>query len=369
MARLHLYRNISIIFIIVAAVILCAVFLLFYSEATIVLQSDAQTVNLNFVTEIHPSSTAAEIAKSDAIFGTVTISTSTVSQIFNASSTRSRVSGSNVVGTIRIKNTSNKAQKLVKTTQLQAENGVIVRTNAEVTVPAGGQVEVAVYPKEGVPFSNISSGSLVIIKLAEALQPKIYGEVISPLNAPTGDMVKYISDADVETAKKEIVAKAVEIATQAASTSKVSISGELVSFKLDKKIGDEGATFSMSAVIKYKTVKADESQLAAIIKRKAQKMNLNGLSADTIDLSQVSYSVIDSTNPEAIIIKVNYPVKAYLTETNELLAKKNFVDMTTDQIKLYGAKTGIIKNVDVIISPFWREKTPLDESRIKLIIQ
>ena len=369
MARLHLYRNISIIFIIVAAVILCAVFLVFYSEATIVVQSNVQTVNLNFVTEIHPSSTAADIAQADAVSGAVTVSTGTVSQIFNTSSTRSRASGSNVVGTVTIKNISSKAQRLVKTTQLQAENGQIVRTNAEVSVPANGSIVVAVYPKDPAAFTSIESGKLTIIKLPAASQASIYGEVSTPLAAQTGEMVKYVSEADVEAAKKDIVAQAAAKITQTASSSMISVQGDLLSYKLDKKVGDEAATFTMTAVVRYRIYKLDAQQLAALIKRKAEKMNLNGLSADSVDLNQVSYGIVDASNPEAIVIKVNYLVNAYLTEDNELLAKKNFTNLTADEVKLYAAKTGVIKNAEVMISPFWRDRTPTDEKRIKLIIQ
>lgn len=368
MGRLHLYRNISITFIIFAAMILCAVFLLFYSQATIIVTPDTQTINLNFTTEVRPSSTPQEVAKSDYVGGTVALATKQVQAVFNASSTRPATE-SNLVGRVRLKNDYSKAQKLVKTTQLQAENGVIVRTNAEVNIPAGGSVEVEVYPKDAAAFAKIESGKLTIIKLWPQLQPLIYGEVIEPLEEPAGGDVHYIAESDINFAKKELVAKALSEAAAEASSTNMALKGDLVSYSIDKKLGDEAKVFTMTATVKIKIIRADEAQLAALIQRKALKADLKGLAASQIDISAVEYSVLDAANPESISIKVSYPLQAYLTESNELLARSNFTGKTAEEIRSYAAKISVIKNIEVIISPYWRDKTPLNEKSIKVIIK
>ncbi len=368
MGRLNLYRNISITFIVFAAMILCAVFLMFYSQATIVITADAQTVNLNFVTEIRTSSTSAELADQDAVGGIIETISSTVSAVYNTSSTKP-VTGTNLVGRIKVVNSYSKSQKLVKTTQFQAENGVIVRTNSEVNVPAGGSVMVDVYPKEGTSFQSVVSGKLTIIKLATTLQDKIYGQVAEPLAVATGGDSYYIADSDINLAKKEIVTKAVDDYLTTVSSTNTNVKGELVSYEIDKKLGDVAKTFTLTAVVRLKIVKADETQLAALITRKTQKMDLKGLSATTIDVSQIKYTVLDSKNPNSIIIKVSYPLKAYLTEGNDTLNKSNFTGKTAQQIRTWAAQTGVINNIEVIISPYWRDTTPNDSKRIKIIIQ
>lgn len=371
MGRLHLYRNISIIFIIFAAVILCAVFLMFYSQATVVVSANRQKVNLNFATEIKTSSTPSEAVKREAIVGTVSVTSTKVSAIFNASSTRS-ASGetSNLVGKVTIKNDGSQAQLLVKTTQLQAGNGVIVRTNNEVKIPASGSVEVEVYPKEPETFQSITAGRLTIIKLPVPLQSKIYGEVSGALEKqqPTTEgQVHYVADSDVNLAKQELIAKAVN--KVASSYPTAIVRGELIGFELDKRIGDEAKTFTLTATIKIKIIKPDQEQLADLIKAKAKKADVNGLLLDNIDLSQVEYSSVDSTNPESIAIKINYPLEAYLSEDNDLLNKSNFTNKTTQEIKDWATNSGVIKSAEVIISPYWREKTPQDPRRIKIVIQ
>lgn len=372
MGRLHLYRNISIIFIIFAAVVLCAVFLIFYSQATIVVTADRQKVDLNFSTEIKTSSTPTEALRQEVLTGTISVTTTNISSIFNSSSTRSVVAGSvsNIVGKVTIKNDGTQAQTLVKTTQLQAANGVIVRTINDVKIPASGSVEVDVFPKDPASFQPIGAGRLTIIKLPVPTQAKIYGEPIGTLEKQqpvAGGEVYYIADSDINAAKKELIAKTVAVA--AASNSSDIVKGELVSFEIDKKLGDEAKTFTMKATIKIKTIKPDQEQLASLIKLKAKKADVNGLLLDNIDLSQVSYISVDTANNESISVKVNYPLEAYLSEDNAILNKSNFTNKTAQEIKDWATNSGIIKSAEVIISPYWREKTPLDPKRIKIVIQ
>ncbi|MFA5020849.1 MAG: hypothetical protein WC517_02190 [Patescibacteria group bacterium] len=368
MGRLHLYRNISITFIIFAAMILCAVFLLFYSQATIIVTPDAQILNLNFVTEIRPSSTPSEIAKLNSVGGAIRTEIKTVEAPFNTSSTRS-ATDDGLVGKVKLINSYSKPQKLVKTTQLQAANGVIVRTNNDVDIPAGGSVEVDVYPKDAASFSSISPGKLVIIKLWPQLQPLIYGEAVEMLEKSTGGEVRFIAESDINYAKRELVARALAETVIEASGTRPVLKGDLVSYGLDKKLGDEANIFNMKAVVSVKIITANEAQLAELIRDRASKMDLKGLSASSIDMSQAKYVIMDASNPESIVIKVSYPVRAYLTEASGLLAKNNFTGRTKNEITDYAAKAGIIKNIEVIISPYWRDQTPDNEKSIKVIIK
>ncbi|MFA5125054.1 MAG: hypothetical protein WC473_04520 [Patescibacteria group bacterium] len=365
MGRITLYRNIAIVFIICAAVVISAVFLLFYSQATIVITPEVQVVNLSFNTEVKTSSTPAEIAKQGAVGGTLSITTKIVEKMFEASSTKSQ--SSDLVGQVRIVNQYSKSQQLVRTTQLQGENGVIVRTDEAVNIPAGGSVTVSVFPKDPATFQPIISGNLTIIKLASVLQSKIFGQIISPLQQnPTG-AVKIIGEADINHAKKELVAQAV--AEVQASTTAGIVRGELVSYKIDKKLGDEASFFTMTGTVRLKTISADIGALAELIKSKAQKMNFNDLSVEDIDQRLIQITVLDANNSENIAVKINYPLQGYLTADSPVLDKTNFTGRTADEIMDYAQKTGVIKDIQVDISPSWRDITPDDVGRIKIVIK
>lgn len=370
MNRLHLYRNISIVFIIFAAIILCAVFLMFYSQATIVISADRQKIDLNFNTEIKTSSTLANINRQDAIMGALVVTSTEVSAVFNASSTRSATADtSNIVGRVVIKNEGTQAQVLVKTTQLQAENGVIVRTNNDVKIPASGSVEVDVFAKDPDTFKEISGGRLTIIKLPVSLQSKIFGEPIGVIEkqlTTTGD-VYYITESDINRAKQELIDKAVAIFS--VDNQANLLKGELISFELDKKLGDVAKMFTMKATVKIRIIKPEPQQLISLIKEKAEKSDINGLLLDNIDLSQVKYLSADYANLESISVKIHYPLEAYLSENNPILSKNNFTDKTTQEIKDWATNSPVINSVETVISPYWREKTPKDSKRIKIIIQ
>ncbi|MFA6594406.1 MAG: hypothetical protein WCT16_04090 [Candidatus Buchananbacteria bacterium] len=365
MGRITLYRNIAIVFVICAAVVISAVFLLFYSQATIVITPEVQVVNLSFNTEIKTSSTPTEIAKQGAVAGTLSVTTKIVEKMFEASSTKAV--SSNLVGQVKIVNQYSKSQQLVKTTQLQGENGVIVRTNDAVNVPAGGSVTVSVFPKDPAAFQPITDGKLTIIKLASVLQSKIFGEIISPLQQNSAGAVKIIGESDINRAKKELVAQAVA-AVQASSTADI-VRGELISYKIDKKLGDEAGFFTMTGTVRIKTIRADMNALAELIKNKAQKMNFNDLSVEDINQQLIQIAVVDANNPETIAVKVNYPLQGYLTADSPVLEKSNFTGRTADEIIDYAQKTGVIKDIRVDISPSWRNITPTNAGRIKIVIK
>lgn len=367
MGRITLYRNIAIIFIVCAAVVISAVFLLFYSQATIIVTPEAQVVNLSFNTEIKTSSTPAEISRLGAVGGTISVVNRSVEKMFEVSSTKSAVS-SGIVGQVKIVNQNSKSQQLVKTTQLQAENGVIVRTNSAVTIPAGGSVIVDVFPKDPASFQPITSGNLTIIKLAVPLQSKIFGQVTEPLQQQgAGGLVKVIGEADINRAKKELVTSAVA-AAQASSTNGL-VRGELANYKIDKKLGDEANFFTMTGTVRLKTITVDTNALAQMIQVKAQKMNFNDLSVEDINQQLIQYTVLDGNNTDTIPIKVNYPLEGYLTADSPVLGKDNFTNVTAEEIMDYASKTGVIKNIQVDISPAWRKITPSDTKRIKVVIQ
>lgn len=195
-----MYRNISLTFIVFALMILSAIFLFFYSQAVVIVTPDSQDINLSFNVEIKENPTLEQLAEQDVVYGKIESKERDENGSFDVLSTKT-VSSTDI-GKVKLTNNSANNQPLMQTTQLQAENGVIVRTSQMVTVPAGGSIEVSVYPKDPAAFSTIKSGKLTIIKLAPTLQEKIYGEPISELsNGPRE--IKVVSDGDINRAKEK----------------------------------------------------------------------------------------------------------------------------------------------------------------------
>lgn len=375
MGKLNLYRNISITFIIFVAMILCTLFLTFYSEASIIITPDPQVINLNFNVEVKTSSTDEELKKSDAIKGEITTTEISATGTFNVLSTKTTTNNNSseiIIGKIKIKNDGKQPQTLVRTTQLQATDGTIVRTNKQVVIPAGGEVEVEVFPKNPATFSKLLAGRLTIIKLPLNLQEVIYGQADNELSMKNqeGQEIKFLAESDVNRAKKEIVDKAVAEAIDRNGGKNSNIIGEIISYSLDKKLGEETQEFTMNAKILLKQLNIDSNQLTKTILKRAQTLNQSesDLALTDIDLEKARY-VIMEVNNNSYKIKVSYPLITKLKEDSEILAKNNFAGKTKEEIRNYTLKTNVIKDVEVLISPYWRKTTPKNPERIKIIIK
>lgn len=363
MPKISLYRNISIFFIIFTAMILCAVFLLFYSQGAVIITPEEQDINLNFNARVVPPGSSTSDAV-DAVYGTLQVSEISASTTVDVLSTRTADAKS--IGSVKLVNESSRAQALVRTTQLQAENGTIVRTSEAVTVPAGGSVTVGVYPADEATFSPVNPGRLTIIKLAASLQPQIYAVVDNTLAYSSGE-VKVVAQSDINRAKQQL---SDQLSAQARGQSGLkpgeSISVELTDVTTDKQIGETADKLTVSGKAKVKYFQLDYDSMADLIRKKAQQSSFDGLQVSDLNLDNLQYSITDSGNSPSI--KVSYGLKAVIDASNELLDKSHFTGKTVDEVRDYLAKSGIIKKVEISISPYWKKTLPNKEDRIKVVI-
>ena len=364
MPRINLYRNISIFFIIFTAMILCAIFLFFYSQGAIIITPEEQDIKLNFNAEVS-TSTPANGSNTDAIIGTLLSKTVEGSGTFDVLSTKT--SNAQSIGSVKIVNNSNKSQALVKSTQLQATDGTIVRTSENVTVPAGSSVVVGVYPKDDATFVKVNAGNLKIIKLATSLQDKIYAVADTAL-AYGGQEVKMVSQSDINRGKQEL---AKQLIAQAKSDlglkeNEGTIS-EIIDVKPDKQVGDISDKLNLTLKIRIKYLKIDSDSLKKLIAKKASESSFAGLTLNDINLENLNYSIIDGSS-SLQLIKVNYSLKAFIDASNPILSKDHFAGKTIDEVKQYLADSGMVKKVQISISPYWKKSLPKEAKRIKVII-
>jgi len=344
--------------------ILCAIFLFFYSQGAIIITPEEQDIKLNFNAEVS-TSTPANGSNTDAIIGTLLSKTVEGSGTFDVLSTKT--SNAQSIGSVKIVNNSNKSQALVKSTQLQATDGTIVRTSENVTVPAGSSVVVGVYPKDDATFVKVNAGNLKIIKLATSLQDKIYAVADTAL-AYGGQEVKMVSQSDINRGKQEL---AKQLIAQAKSDlglkeNEGTIS-EIIDVKPDKQVGDISDKLNLTLKIRIKYLKIDSDSLKKLIAKKASESSFAGLTLNDINLENLNYSIIDGSS-SLQLIKVNYSLKAFIDASNPILSKDHFAGKTIDEVKQYLADSGMVKKVQISISPYWKKSLPKEAKRIKVII-
>lgn len=367
MPKLNLYRNISITFIIFVAVLLGAIFLFFSSKATIVITPNPQKISLGFNLEAKEQPSADELTEKDIVSGKLesyvkkghitgeVLSTKTVD--------------SEVVGQVKLINESSKNQSLVKTTQLQAENGVIVRTSSSVVVPAGGSLNVSVVAKDPAEFKNVELGKLVIIKLNPDLQTKIYGLAEKTLSNDPHE-IKVLAESDIARAKEKLSAQLIE---EVKKENNISTNNGLIvqikNFTTDYKLGEEIENFNLEMEVEIKALKIKDEEFASLILKKIANLNLSGLSIGEVKVSEVEYTILDDDLDGNVLVKVNYFLLASIDEHHALLNKSTLVGQKITTVKDLLGNQEIISHVEILASPYWTKSLPRQENKINIIIK
>lgn len=366
--KINLYRNIAITFIVFAGLLVVAMILFFSSKAAIIITAEKQEVKLSFNAQIKKNADVNEVSNQDIISGYLEVNTKSGEKSFSVLSTKT-VSASETVGLVELVNSSNSDQPLLKTTQLEAAGGVIVRTSEAVVVPAGGEVTVGVYPKDPATFTAVAPGRLTIVKLNKSLQDEIYGLAGSKLSSEPRE-VKVLATGDMERAKEELAKELVAAARKEMNlTEENKIVSAVTESSLDKKIGDETDKFTLKMTVEVKALKVDEDQLADLILRKVGNLNLTGLTVEKINVADVDYLIINEDEAGGAMVKVNYVLETKIAENNSLLDPNNFLGQTIENIKSTLSQNELIKEVDVILSPYWRQSLPNKAEKIKVIIK
>ncbi|HLD28159.1 MAG TPA: hypothetical protein VJB67_00945 [Patescibacteria group bacterium] len=365
--KINLYRNISITFIFLTVILLLAIFLFFYNQASIIIESEPQDMSLSFNVEVKASPTADEINEEDIVAGALIETEKTKEATFDVLSTKT--ASSEFVGKVKIVNNFTRNQPLLETTQLQADNGVIVRTSKQVVVPAGGYVIVDVYPKDPDNFTDIEPGQLTIIKLNASLQDNIYGVTEAVLTNELRD-IHVLAESDINRAKDELTQQLTrEISSELGLGEGEKLALQTVDYSVDQKVGAEIDSFKLKLTVSAKKLEIDNNQLVALIQKKIANFDTNGLTIESIDVTDLDYLILDESLIDSVLVKINYVVHAKLDENSPILAKSNFVGRSVGEVEDYLYGNDQIKDFKIQLSPYWSKSFPQNENKISIIIK
>lgn len=365
--KVSLYRNISISFIVFTALLFFGVLLFFYDQASIVIEPEQQEINLSFNVRVKGNPTADEVARGDFISGELVSATKSGKKKFEVLS--SKTVDSEVVGRVKLINNSASNQPLLRTTQLQADNGVIVRTSEYVVVPARGSIIVDVYPKDPESFADIVPGRLNIIKLNPNLQDDIYGIAESALTDNPRE-VRVLSENDINRAKQELTEELIaQTKEELGLVSENKVVSQVIGFSTDKEVGEQVDDFFLELEVELKSLVVDENQLADLITSKLADLNFVGVDIDEVNIVDLDYLIIDEDESGDILAKINYMLKAKISQDNPALDKDNLVDQPLAELRLRLIENDLIKDVFIQVSPYWSKKTPKNPDKISIIIK
>jgi len=283
--------------------------------------------------------------------------------------------GEDIVGQVKIINNYSKDQPLVTNTRLLSPDNKLYRIKNAVNVPAGGQVEVAIYTEKPTEDMAIGPTTFTIPGLWLGLQDKIYARSDTEFTFKQ-KIQKYVKQSDLERVRLELN----DLLLQTAKEDIVSNLGkdqdwlyqsiEPATIEIEAKANEQKDEFVAKA--KGKIVAVTFSKEEAV-KLAAARLNL--LIPDDKELIEfnpdnISYSLenYDADNHTATI-KTFFTATMSLRNDSEIIDRSQLVNLTAEQIDTYLHDFPEIKDYELKFSPSFIKKAPGLVDRIKIKIK
>lgn len=292
-------------------------------------------------------------------------------------------------GRVRIVNEYSRTQPLVRTTRLLTADGKLYRIDANVTVPAGGEVEVDAYADQTGYAFEIGPERFTIPGLSEALQEVIYavsdasfvaepveGEEIqpsAPAPAPSGPRV---TQADLDRAEKElmdvVLARAKEeLANEAGNPEMEVVYVVKVSEKAHSvTVGQVANTFISSLSLDVTAVYYSSSDMQALIRQRLKERIPEGREFLPFEGSSVSYSLENADAlSEHAEIRVTADAGYRLSLTHPLLQPEALAGKSREDADSLLRSIEGVDDVEIVIKPNWLNKIPSFKDKITVMLQ
>jgi len=367
------YRVLAFIFFVFSLLILVSVIYLIWSKVIITIIPNTTKVNQELIFAVKEGDFAAA---DNAVKGKIITLEVEGQDVFLA--TGSKTVQSDVVGEVTITNNYTQDQTLVETTRLADPNDlnkVLLRLKKTVTVLAGKQIKVPVYPANADDFKEIKPMKFVIPGLWGPLREKIYAEN-SKVLTKGGYGALVVTEADLTQAEQALKEKLRQKALADVNQQLVpqeSLWPKLVSTQVqnvtyDAQVGQEAAEFTASMKLKAITVVFDENELISLARKKLQEDSSQQNKFVNLDSKSFSYSIqgYDLDKKEATV-KVSF-AGLVLAGLPDKFDRNKLLGLSENEIKSYFSQFPEVKAVEVEFHPGWLKKTPRLQEKIEIEI-
>ncbi|MEI6835741.1 MAG: hypothetical protein WCK59_02820 [Candidatus Falkowbacteria bacterium] len=380
-----LYRKQALFYLGATAILLFAVFYLFFSKLTIMISPQGETVNDSLTFNISGSSAGAssdtstddsELKYNKNIDGEVSVVEVDAEKTYQTSG-EEVLGGEDVSGTVIITNKSAKAQPLVAKTRLLSPDGKLFRLKDSVSVPAGGVVTANIYAdKPSTEMAITTPTRFTIPGLWAGLQDRIYAE-------NSGDFVyqtqvkKYLKQADIDNAKKdinEVLNLKAKNDLKSSDSSKVVVYGDSSSdgatTEFDAKLGDEKTNFTVKAKKQVVVVVFSKEKAASLAEARLSLLVPDDKQLANFNKDQITYS-LENFDPatKLAVVKAYFSGSIFLKSDSTFLDRKKLVGLNSSQISQYLNSFPEIKDYDLKFSPPFIKTAPTLPDRINIEIK
>jgi hypothetical protein len=299
-------------------------------------------------------------------------------------------------GTVRIVNKYSKSQTLVRTTRLLTSDNKLYRIDAQVVVPPGGEVQVAVYAdKPGSQFVLTGPQKFTIPGLFVDLQQYIYAESDAPFQAVPQDSAdipepvnptptpatpkpgKPVTQADLDRAEKTltdtVVSQAMKtLAAEVGDTSNLEVVYvvKVVDRKFMVRPGDIAENFLASVKLDVTAVYYGKEDMQTLVRSRLRERVPAGREFLPFDSGAVTYSLESSDIAQEIAsIRVSADAAYRLSPASPLLQKSVIAGKSKSEAESLLRAVEGVESVEVKIQPGWIDSVPSLKDRIDLKVE
>lgn len=301
-------------------------------------------------------------------------------------------------GTVKIINNYSKAQTLVRRTRLLTPDNKLYRIDAQVNIPPGGSVTVAVYADQpGSQFVLKEPTKFTIPGLFIDLQKFIYAESSASFDAvPRGTIEssqsepaptpvpaavpkngKPVTQSDIDRAEKSLTDLVLNQATKALGDEvpeKDRMEVVYVVKVLDKKFmvrpGDVAEVFLASVKLDVTAVYYSKEDMQSLVRTRLKEKVPQGREFLPFDGGAITYSLESSdVSAETAAIRVSADAGYRLSPTSPLLQKTVIAGKSKSEAESILKAVDGVESVMIIIKPGWLDTIPTLKDRIDVKVE
>ncbi|MFA6305035.1 MAG: hypothetical protein WCV73_00860 [Patescibacteria group bacterium] len=370
------YRFFTIIFSLVAIVLVVAILYFALSQATIYITPNYKTQEVGFavqVTENNPLADQKLLAGSaEKLFGSLKNTVVEESKTYPAQI--STIATDKAGGEVTLINNYSKNQTLIATTRLLSPDNKLYRLTETVVVPAGGKITAsAVADQPGKEF-ELPATKLTIPGLWDGLRDKIYAE--NTKGFLIQQLTKYeITQSAIDQAKDDLknslIAKGLEQIQkdlpEGQTLSPNSAITETIKYSTNAKIGSQQKEFTITLGLGVKALIFDEQKFKTIAAGTLPASYKEEGAYLTINPNSFKYEITPlDDNSEHLIaqIKGAYNIKI----ANIKINPDELVKMSKAEALKKLRNLSDVKEVSIML-PFWTKYLPALADKISIQIK
>lgn len=367
------YRRIATLFLFLTAAVVGLAAYVIFSRAHAIVLSEPAEVSGEFIIDVARGAVAGEVS------GDVFELTDTVSATFPSASVVAIDQPAE--GSVRIASTLFRAQTLIATTRLLADDGRLYRIRRTVNVPANGSVEVEAYADEVGAKNEIPAGTTFSIPGLNEDTRRFF--TVTATTAFTGGSkeVHMVTQADVDNAAEVLRGKVnASLATKMRETAAETMPdaaarGEFVavtetSRTLDVPVGSDATEFTLTIDAKATGVFYDLASFERDLRERLKAKLLDGRTLSTIDIATATVTV---EKRDLVAGRANLGVAVSGTSAMSAAAPAldpaKLTGISAEAAVAYLESVEGVASASVEVSPFWAGRMPNVASHITVEVR